>query len=83
LFYQDRSLSPPYTTANSYSGSGNVTGSFYFPTTSLSYSGSGNASYTALVANKITLSGSGNFTFKKDTTGQYTGLVRTTSSLIQ
>jgi len=83
LFYQDRNITPPYATANSYSGSGNVTGSFYFPTTSLSYSGSGNASYTALVANTISLSGSGNFTFKKDTNGQYTGLVRTTPSLIQ
>lgn len=81
LFYQDRSISPAYTAANTYSGSGNVTGTFYFPTTSLTYSGSGNAAYQAIVADQITITGSGNFT--KDTSGQYTGLVHTTSSLIQ
>jgi Putative Flp pilus-assembly TadE/G-like len=79
LFYQDRNVS--YAGTNTYSGSGNVTGTFYFPTTSLSYSGSGNAAYQAIVANKVTITGSGNFT--KDTTGQYTGLVQTTSALIQ
>ncbi len=79
LFYQDRSVS--YASANTYSGSGNVTGSLYFPTTSLTYSGSGNAAYQAIVANKVTMSGSGNFT--KDTTGQYTGLVKTVINLIQ
>ncbi len=79
LFYQDRSVS--YASANKYTGSGNVTGSFYFPTTSLTYSGSGNAAYQAIVANTVTLTGSGNFS--KDTTGQYTGLVRTVVNLLQ
>jgi len=79
LFYQDRSVS--YAAANTYSGSGNVTGTFYFPTTSISYSGSGNAYAQALVANKITMTGSGNFT--KDTTGTLTGLVQTGAYLIQ
>ncbi|HVV45886.1 MAG TPA: hypothetical protein VHC72_11805, partial [Bryobacteraceae bacterium] len=79
LFYQDRSIS--YSSANTYTGSGNVTGSFYFPSTSLTYSGSGNALYQAIVANTITMTGSGNFS--KDVTGQYTGLVKTVSSLIQ
>ena len=79
LFYQDPSVS--YAGSNSCSGSGNVTGTFYFPTTTLSYSGSGNALMQALVANTIVFSGSGNFT--KDTTGQYTGLTKSTASLIQ
>lgn len=79
LFYQDRTVT--YAASNTYSGSGNVTGTFYFPTTTLSYSGSGNAAYQAVVANKIIMTGSGNFT--KDTTGQYTGLVRSVSSLLQ
>jgi len=79
LFYQDRSVS--YAAANTYTGSGNVTGTFYFPTTSLSYSGSGNALSQAIVANKVTMTGSGNFT--KDTTGTLTGLVKTGAALIQ
>jgi hypothetical protein len=81
LFYQDRNLSPPYAGANTYSGSGNVTGTFYFPTTSLSYSGSGNALAQALVAYTVTMTGSGNFT--KDLTGSLTGLVKTVTGLIQ
>jgi hypothetical protein len=79
LIYQDRSVT--YAAANKYTGSGNVTGTFYFPTTSLTYSGSGNAKAQAIVANKITMTGSGNFT--KDTSGTLTGLVKTTASLIQ
>ncbi|HWF09848.1 MAG TPA: pilus assembly protein TadG-related protein [Bryobacteraceae bacterium] len=79
LFYQDRNVS--YAAANSYTGSGNVSGSFYFKTTSLTYSGSGNAAYQAIVANKVTLTGSGNFT--KDTTGQFTGMVQSLVSMIQ
>jgi hypothetical protein len=81
LFYQDPSVS--YATANTYSGSGNVTGSFYFKTTTLDYSGSGNAMSQALVANKIVFTGSGNFT--QDTTGTLTGINKstTTISLVQ
>jgi hypothetical protein len=79
LFYQDRTAS--YAASNTYSGSGNVTGTFYFPTTSLSYSGSGNAAYQAIVANTITMTGSGNFS--KDTGGTLTGLVQTVAALIQ
>jgi Putative Flp pilus-assembly TadE/G-like len=81
LFYQDPSVT--YAGANSYSGSGNVTGSMYFPTTTLNYSGSGNALAQALVANKLVFTGSGNFT--QDTTGTLTGINRsvTTVSLIQ
>ena len=81
LFYQDPSVT--YATANSYSGSGNVTGSLYFPNTTLNYSGSGSALSQALVANKLVFSGSGNFT--QDTTGTLTGINRsvTTVSLLQ
>jgi hypothetical protein len=79
LFYQDRSVT--YATANSFSGAGNITGTFYFSTTSLTYSGAGNAAFQALVANKITISGAGNF--KTDPTGQYTGLNSTTVGLMQ
>lgn len=78
LFWEDKNAS---TGANTFTGSGNVTGTFYFPNDALTYSGSGNASYTAIVAKSITMSGSGNFT--KDTTGQYTGLVQTVNGLIQ
>ncbi|HEX4277517.1 MAG TPA: pilus assembly protein TadG-related protein [Bryobacteraceae bacterium] len=79
LFYEDRNASNAL--ANTFTGSGNITGTFYFPSTSLSYSGSGNAAYEAIVANKITMSGSGNFS--QDVTGQYTGLLQSTASLIQ
>jgi hypothetical protein len=79
LFYQDRNVT--YAAANTYSGSGNVTGTLYFPTTSLSYSGSGNALAQALVANTVTMTGSGNFT--KDNGGTLTGLVKTVAALIQ
>jgi hypothetical protein len=80
LFYQDPSAS--YAGTNTYSGSGNVTGTFYFPTTTLSYSGSGSSALMqGLVANKIIFSGSGNFS--KDTTGQFTGLTKSTASLVQ
>ncbi len=81
LFYQDPSVS--YATANSYAGSGNVTGSLYFKTTTLNYAGSGNALSQALIANKIVFTGSGNFT--QDTSGTLTGINRsvTTVSLLQ
>jgi hypothetical protein len=78
LFWEDKNAS---TGANTYTGSGNVTGTFYFPNDALNYSGSGSAAFQAIVAKTITMSGSGNFT--RDTTGQYTGLVKTVSGLIQ
>lgn len=81
LFYQDRNISPAYAGTNTYTGSGNITGTFYFPTTNLSYSGSGNAYSQAIIANKVTMTGSGNFT--KDLTGSLTGLVKTVTGLIQ
>ncbi|HVW06959.1 MAG TPA: pilus assembly protein TadG-related protein [Bryobacteraceae bacterium] len=80
LFYQDRSKT--YASPNQITGSGNVSsGTFYFPTTEIDYSGSGNSVYQALVANVVKITGSGNLT--NDTTGQYTGFVRTSLALIQ
>jgi len=79
LFYQDPTVT--YGATNTYSGSGNVTGSFYFPTTNLSYSGSGNALAQALVAQTISFTGSGNFT--RDLTGKLTGMVKTSAALLQ
>ena len=79
LFYQDPSVN--YAGTNNYSGSGNVTGTFYFPTTDLSYSGSGNALAQALVAQTISFTGSGNFT--KDLTGKLTGMTKTSAALLQ
>lgn len=80
LFFQDRTKT--YASANQITGSGNVSsGTFYFPTTELDYSGSGNAAYQALVASVVKITGSGNLT--NDTTGQYTGFVKTSLALIQ
>ncbi|HVV43970.1 MAG TPA: pilus assembly protein TadG-related protein, partial [Bryobacteraceae bacterium] len=80
LFFQDRTRT--YASANQITGSGNVSsGTFYFPTTELDYTGSGNAVYQALVANVVKITGSGNLT--NDTTGRYTGFVKTSLVLIQ
>ena len=79
LFYQDRNVT--YAGSNTVTGSGNVTGTWYFPTTDLKYSGSDNASYQAIVANTVTMVGSGNF--QKDLTGSLTGLVKNVTALIQ
>jgi hypothetical protein len=80
LFYGDRTQT--YGTANSFTASGNISsGTFYFPGTNINYSGSGNALYQALIANAITFTGSGNLS--NDSSGTYTGLIKTTSSLTQ
>jgi hypothetical protein len=81
LFFQDPSVT--YAGTNSFGGSGNVTGTLYFPTTTLSYSGSGNAaSYQGIVASKISFTGSGNINIlKDDATGSHTGLVTKSATL--
>jgi hypothetical protein len=80
LFFQDRTKT--YASANQITGSGNVSsGTFYFPTTEIDYTGSGNAVYQALVANIVKITGSGNLT--NDTTGTYTGFVKTSLAMIQ
>jgi hypothetical protein len=82
LFLQDRNLS--YTTTNSIANSATTVlqGTLYFPTTYLTYSGaSTTGSYTAIIAKRISLTGSA--AFKNDPTGTYTGLATTVRGLIQ
>lgn len=82
LFLQDRNLS--YTGTNSFANSASsvLTGTLYFPSTSVSYSGaSTTGSYTALIAKKVSFSGS--TSFKNDPTGTRTGLATTVRALIQ
>jgi hypothetical protein len=80
LFYQNPAKT--YAGANQVTGSGNVSsGTFYFPTTELDYSGSGNSAYQALIASVVKITGSGNLT--NDTTGTYTGFVKTSLAMIQ
>lgn len=82
VFYQDRTRT--YTTHNSISnsGAGNITGTYYFPTTGFDFTGNTQAAtYAAFVANTVTVSGSS--TLRNDSTGAYTGLSKTASTLIQ
>ena len=80
VFFQDRNLT--YATANSVSGTADITGTYYFPTTSFSYSGnSSTAVKAAFVVN--TLSMGGNSSIEQDGVGGVTGLARTTATLIQ
>ena len=71
------------TTANSIanSSSGNIQGTMYFKTTAFTYSGDAVASYSAIIANTLSITGSA--TIKQDATGQYTGLAQPVVSLIQ
>jgi len=82
LFLQDRNLS--YTSTNSIANSVSsvLQGTLYFPTTYLTYSGaSSTGSYTAIIAKRVSLTGSA--AFKNDPTGAYTGLATTVRGLIQ
>lgn len=85
LFFQDNSHS--YTTANTFSGSatGNMSGTFYFPTTTLSVSGgssTGTAAYQAFVVYKLIISG--NASIQQDVSGgHYTGFGSYLAGLIQ
>jgi hypothetical protein len=81
-FFQDRSIT--YAASNSISNgaTGNITGTFYFPTTDFQFQGNtDSAVYAAFIANTITISG--NSSLKSDPTGAYTGLPKTNVSLIQ
>ena len=82
LMLQDPNFT--YATANAFANSATsvLQGTLYFPTTSVSYSGGSNTgTYTALIANKVSFTGSA--AFKNDPTGQYTGLGTTVRGLIQ
>ena len=81
-FYQDRNVS--YAAANSIanSGSGNITGTYYFPTTAFNFTGaSAAATKAAFVVNTLTITGSSSLS--NDSTGTYTGLAKTQATLIQ
>jgi hypothetical protein len=81
-FYQDRTLT--YSTANTIanSGTGNITGTYYFPTTAFNFTGNTSTPvYAAFVAKTIAITGSSSL--KNDTTGTYTGLTSSKATLIQ
>ena len=81
-FFQDRSIT--YSSANSISnaGTGNITGTFYFPTTEFDFTGSTAAAvYAAFIADTIVISGASSL--KSDTTGAYTGLAKASVSVIK
>lgn len=81
-FFQDRTLTYPTHNSIANSGSGNITGTYYFPTTGFDFTGStASAVYAAFVASTVSVTGSS--TLKNDPTGTYTGLTRTLSTLIQ
>ena len=82
LFLQDRNLTYGGTNSFANSTTSSLTGTLYFPTTTITYSGaSATGTYTAMVAKRVTFSGSADF--KNDPTGQYTGLATTVRGLIQ
>jgi len=85
LFFQDSTHS--YATANTFLGSasGNMSGTFYFPTTNMTVSGgasTGTAAYQAYVVYKLTISG--NASIQQDVSGgHYTGFGSYIAGLIQ
>jgi Putative Flp pilus-assembly TadE/G-like len=79
-FFQDRSLQNAATIANS--GSGNITGTYYFPDAPFSFTGNTQSAVTAaFIASTVTVSGSSSLT--NDTTGKLTGLAKTTVGVMQ
>jgi Flp pilus assembly protein TadG len=80
VFFQDRTLTYASPNTISNGASGNITGTFYFPTTEFAYSGGTTGSgYAAFVASKVTITG-GSSVLKNDPIGTYTGLANTTGS---
>ncbi|MDE3196478.1 MAG: hypothetical protein KGN84_09050 [Acidobacteriota bacterium] len=80
LFMQDRNQPTAASFANS--AQMNVTGTFYFPDAAVSLTGAENTPiYAAFVAWSLTISGSS--ALKQDSTGQYTGLAKHMTGLIQ
>ncbi len=81
-YFQDRTQTYSTHNAIANSGTGNITGTYYFPTTAFDFTGSTAAStYAAFVANTVAVTGSS--TLQNDPTGNYTGLSKTSSTLIQ
>jgi hypothetical protein len=79
-FFQDRLLPNAASIANS--GTGNITGTYYFPDAAFSFTGNTAAATTAaFVASTVTVTGSSSLT--NDTTGRFTGLAKTTIAVMQ
>ncbi len=79
-FFQDRTLSNAATIANS--GTGNITGTYYFKDAAFNFTGNTASAVTAaFVASTVVVSGSSSLT--NDTTGKLTGLAKTSIGLIQ
>lgn len=81
LFFQDRSIAYGAFTDNFNGSSSGTTGTLYFPTTALIYNGSQTAQFQAVICSTLTFNGSTNL--KKDTTGTYTGLAKSSVGLIE
>lgn len=79
-FFQDRALTNAATIANS--GSGNITGTYYFKAAAFSFTGSTASAVTAaFVASTVTVTGSSSLV--NDAAGRFTGLAHTTIALMQ
>ena len=82
MFRQDDRYSYSGTANNiANSTSGNIQGTMYFKTTALTYTGNPTATYSAIIADTLSITGSA--TIQQDITGQHTGLTQPTVSLIQ
>jgi hypothetical protein len=81
-FFQDRTVT--YGTSNAIANSStvNITGTYYFPTTAMALTGNVSTPvYSAFVVGTLNITGSSQL--KNDSTGTYTGLSKTVSTLIQ
>jgi Putative Flp pilus-assembly TadE/G-like len=81
-FYQDRHVTYAGANTISNSGSGTISGTYYFPTTAFNFTGNtATALNSAFIAATMTLAGS--CTLQSDTTGTLTGLARPTAGMLQ
>jgi hypothetical protein len=79
-FFQDRTLATAANIGNS--GTGNITGTYYFPDAAFNFTGAtASATTAAFVASTITITGSS--TLSNDVTGKLTGLAKTSVTVIQ
>ncbi len=81
-FFQDRLINYAAVNTISNSGTGSITGTYYFPTTAFNFTGNtATAVSSAFIAYTMTLGGS--CTLQSDTTGSLTGLARASAGMIQ
>jgi hypothetical protein len=79
-FFQDHGLTTAASISNA--GTGNITGTYYFPNAPFSFDGSATGVTTAaFVASTVTVTGSSSLV--NDSTGKLTGLAKTSVGLIQ